>query len=108
MGHNAFKEIVVVSKNSKDVTLTIEGRLLWKNEKGDICVEHDYREKGNVCPAYGTYDDNDIYIDYCNAMMDKIPELEKKLGKINKAIERASKIGVMCERKVLTEKTIKV
>lgn len=46
-----------------------------------------------------------MYVAHCNAMMDKIEELEKMAEKIDVAAERASKIGLVFVRVVLTEKT---
>ena len=58
----------------------------------------------NICPIFGTYTNPDDYLNYCNVVMDKLPNLERELFRVEKVLERATTIGVTYERKVIIEK----
>jgi hypothetical protein len=105
MRHINVDEVKMNPEGSKQVLFNDEGLVRWMNSNGaESCSEKINPGKG-ICPVLNSYSDSSLYINYCNAMMDKIEELERELNKFDIVIERASRIGVTYERKILIEKT---
>ena len=104
MKHLNLKETVVIAVGSKKILFNVDGSIKWVETNGTTACREDYSKSKFTCPAMKIYKDVKQYVTYCNAMMDKIVELEKEMICIEEAIERASKIGVTYERKVITEK----
>lgn len=115
MKHNSMKEVKIFFKGAKTIHFHDSGLLQWVGTDGHIANCSGYVAK--KCPGFNNYGeksaiDNDygsangMYVAHCNAIMNRIEELEKAQNIILGAINRASKIQLVYERKVLMEKMI--
>lgn len=89
-----------------DVTFNSLGVIKKINADGTLRKEYEPYQTLNVCPVFHSYSESGDYLNYCNIMMDQIIELEKKVAKVDKVLDRARNVGVTYERKLLTEKTL--
>ena len=114
MEHNCMEQVTITLGGAKDLCISSKRKVRWKPPEDEVDVIDWIDMKNGIDPVFGAYGNkrgiyssvNDMYVEHCNAVMDKISELEKILTKVNKTLERASSIGLVYERKILTEKTL--
>ena len=106
MLHLNMKDVNVEAKGSKKMSINIDGAIKWFNKDGQESCRVDFKKSPNVCPAMKSYDDISLYTAYCNAIMDKIIDLENRIVEVQSTIDRTGKIGLTYERRVIIEKTL--
>jgi hypothetical protein len=115
MEHNDMKKVVIKLKGANDLTINNDRKVTWEQPTADVAQNEEtpeYEIKPDCDPVFRSYgnkkglyaSENDMYVSHCQAVMDKIVHMENMTSKIDDAIERASKIGLVFERVVLTEK----
>jgi hypothetical protein len=112
MEHNDMKSVTIELNGANNLVISIDGKMIWE-KPGINDVVNEYKLTNDSDPVFRSYSNlqkiysgqNDMYVAHCQVVMDKIEELEKLSSKIDMAIERAGKIGLVFNRVVLTEKT---
>lgn len=113
MAHNAMDYVTIDLKGANLILINNKSEMSWKKEGNlpdtwkKIEAGHDpaFRQYENTQKLYAS--PNDMYVEHCNLVMNKIDEVSKLTHRVDEAIQRAEQIGVVYERKVLIEKIIK-